>query len=407
MRKIALYLVLPEDRQFAPVARSGGAALRAFLRRRLDTIRWQLGEASLSRYVWERCHNSNKGDVIIREATKQQLRQAFAGDTVVFTEIAWRELDDAAIARVNADHDLFVIAGSGYVALDEQGRVQDRVLRDLPALERIACPKIAYGIGLNFWLSELAADFTVTDAGSRAALQRLLGGLAAIAVRDAATARALQELTPRKVALTGDPALYYDWSASGPAAARDARIPLRIGLNLALHESGLVPLFARLLPIVARFCRDLAAERPVEFLYFAHAEVEYLAPRLLRRHGVAVTLIDAAPGAMLPAYAGLDLHVCQMLHSAIFAVNAGVPVINIAYDGKNLGFFELLAMARWCVPADEVSAALLLDRAGEALREAPALRRQIAAETRRLRDSLDRFLAGLAALERPPVSGSG
>jgi hypothetical protein len=404
VRKVALYIVLPEERQFAAIERSRGAAWRALLRRQLEGLSWLAGRTSpITHYVWERCRDSNRGDVGIRESIKEQLRQAFPGDELVFTELAWGSLDDRAIERINADHALFVIGGSGYIALDAAGRLPSRIDRDLVAFERIRCPKIAYGIGINHWLEKLSIDDAIVDPATIEQLRRFLAGLSAISVRDARTLHELAKLSHLPIALTGDPALFLAGATKPTGAARSR---LRIGLNLALHDQGMVPLFAAILPELVRCCAALARRHPVDFVYFVHAEIEYIVPRLLRRRGVAVEVIDRDPRAMLKVYSGLDLHLCQMLHSAIFAVNAGVPTVNVGYDVKNFAFFELLGLPAFCLAPDKSVGDAMLARAEEALADQRELRRQIAQRKTELRRVLDRFLSEIGVIAKAEISAT-
>jgi polysaccharide pyruvyl transferase WcaK-like protein len=396
--KIAIYVAIPRAWQFRPVRRKGGAAIRACLRRWWDELHWGLGRYDhITFYVWERYAFSNKGDIAIRDAIIQQLHSAFPNDELRITEIGWGSLDDQQIEAINRDHDLFVIGGSGYLFLDGARRLKARNEQDIIAMERIHRPKIAFSIGLNYWLANLPTSGPITHEPSRSLLSRLIGGLSAISVRDPYAARELENVSSAPVAVTGDPALFLQPSEQAAPPMRRKAGSLLVGLNLALHDAGMVPLFASILPAFARFCRALAARHTVEFVYFVHAEVEYLIPRLLRRHGIVVTTIDCDAALMLRTYQTLDLHVSQMLHSAILALNAGVPTINIAYDIKNLGFFEMMGMAEYCLRADSLSKDDLLDRAESALAEQSRLRGHIRERKAELRQALDEFLAGAVA----------
>jgi polysaccharide pyruvyl transferase WcaK-like protein len=341
---------------------------------------------------------SNKGEVAIREAVIEQLRDGFPDDELSVTEIGWGELDDARIAAINRDHDFFVIGGSGFLFLDDERRLKPRNELDVVAMERITCPKIAFGIGLNYWLGEMPPMQPITHEPSRALLSRLIGTLSAISVRDGTTARDLENATSIPVAVIGDPALFLQPSRQASPTTLRRMGALRIGLNLALHDPGLVPLFAALFPELVRFCRALAARHSVEFLYFVHADVEPLIPRLLRQQGIAVETVDCDPRLMLRVYETLDLHVSQMLHSAILALNAGVPTINIAYDIKNIGFFELMEMPEYCLRAHGFSGDALLQRAEAALDDRVRLRGHIGERKAALRQNLDRSLAEIRSL---------
>jgi polysaccharide pyruvyl transferase WcaK-like protein len=397
--KIALYVAITQDSQFQPLRRKGVAAISACLRRSWDRLHWLFGRYDhITFYVWERYAFSNKGDISIREAVIQQLRSAFPDDDLSITEIGWGSLDDDRISAINRDHDLFVIGGSGYLFLDSARRLKARNERDIIAMERISRPKVAFGIGLNYWLAELPTSQPITHEPTRSLLLRLIGSLSAISVRDGNTARDLENVSSAPIAVIGDPALFLQPSEQAAPALRRVDGSLLIGLNLALHDAGMVPLFASLLPEFALFCRALASRHSVEFLYFVHAEVEHLIPRLLRRHGVAVKTVDCDPRLMLRTYETLDLHVSQMLHSAIFALNAGVPTLNIAYDIKNISFFELMGLSEYCLRADGVSNIDLQERADAALADQVRLRGHIRDRKATLRSGLDRSLAEIRSV---------
>ena len=150
--------------------------------------------------------------------------------------------------------------------------------------------------------------------------------------------------------------------------------------------------------LLAAAMRRFAEGRPCAFTYFVHYEAERVIPGLLRHAGLAVTVVDAPAPAMLGAYAELDLHVCEMLHSSILALNAGVPTINLGYDVKNAAFFELMELDPYCIPAPEASVATLTAAMERALAEAPALRSAIATRRAVLRRELDAYLASVVRL---------
>lgn len=60
-------------------------------------------------------------------------------------------------------------------------------------------------------------------------------------------------------------------------------------------------------------------------------------------------------GKLASLYRTLDLHLCEMLHSSIFAVAAGVPTLNVSYDVKNRAFYEMLGIDRFCIDAEHLS----------------------------------------------------
>ncbi len=67
--------------------------------------------------------------------------------------------------------------------------------------------------------------------------------------------------------------------------------------------------------------------------------------------GERVQLVDAAvvPDVLKAAYARADFFIGSRLHSAIFALEAGVPSLAIAYQYKTHGILRMLAMSEWVI----------------------------------------------------------
>lgn len=408
--RICLFLPTPRHTSNVPVAETAFLRLKRRLRRAADRLAWSVRPARhLSNYAWTDLVNSNKGDHAIRMAIGAQIAAAMVPQPVTFTEVGWDDMMPDDAEAIGRSHDLFVIAGSGYFTLDRHGQAPARLLRDCESLERLRCPAVAYGTGTNRNLDapdhgpEGAAD----DASAKGnmVLARLLGQLGAVGVRDANTQRALQRLTDRKVELMGDPVLF--WPEAPPAAPRPLGQRLRIGVNLAYHGTAMDARMARNLPVYAAFLRRLAAETSAELHYVVHYNAERAVPLMLRSHGVTLAVHDL-PASELPSlYRTFDLHMCEMLHSSIIAIAAGVPTMNIGYDIKNRAFFELLGVERFCLDAAQLSEASLW-QAAQALLAARedfvAAAAASAARLARTRDGLlgrirDLAMAGRVAAE--------
>jgi hypothetical protein len=208
-------------------------------------------------------------------------------------------------------------------------------------------------------------------------------------VRDPTTQRMLEPIRPGRIECVADPALFLEPAPAPDEAPFDG---WRIGLNLAFHD----PIVSRdvlsRLDLLSGLARFPSGIRPCRFVYFVHSDAERLLPRLLRRAGVPVQVVDGDPREMLAAYRQLDLHVCQMLHSGILAINAGVPTINLGYDVKNAGFFELIGMAGFSVPAATVQLPDLVERARLLLAQRDAVSLQLRQRKATLRAGMDAFL---------------
>lgn len=356
--KICLFLATPQHSADMPVRENSIAHMKRRLRRMADQLAWSLRPATHSlNYVWTDRENSNKGDHAIRLAVRAQISASVAPRTVTFTEIGWDELTPEAADEIGRRHDLFVIAGSGYFFLDRHGNAAARLDRDSELLGRLNCPAVAYGAGLNRNLGPPGSDVTASaddvSSGGAEVLARLLRHLVAVGVRDANTQRVLQRLTDRRVELMGDPVLF--WPEPPPAAPRSIGHKLRIGINLAYHDNALCARLARNLPLYASFLRRLTAEMSAELHYIIHYDAERAVPVMLRSYGVKLVVHNEPAGKLASLYRTLDLHLCEMLHSSIFAVAAGVPTLNVSYDVKNRAFYEMLGIDRFCIDAEHLS----------------------------------------------------
>ncbi len=364
--RVCLFVAIPEHATNIPVAETTFTRMKRCLRRTANRIAWRAGPAGYAlSYAWTDLVNSNKGDHAIRLACRAQIAAAMAPRTVAFTELGWDELTPDIAEGIGREHDLFVIAGSGYFFLDGSGNAAARLDRDAELLGRLGCPAVAYGPGLNRTLGMPGSDSAVAADGvsaqGEAVLARLLGRLDAVGVRDANTQRVLQRLTDRRVELMGDPVLF--WPEAPPPAARPVGQPMRIGVNLAYHGTAMDARLARNLPVYAAFLRRLAGGMNAELHYIAHYDAERAVPLMLRSHGVRLAVHDVPAHELAPLYRTLDLHVCEMLHSSIIAIAAGVPTMNVGYDVKNRAFFELLGVERFCLDAGHLSEAALWETA--------------------------------------------
>jgi len=390
-RVVTLLVPVAAAGEFRPLRRGPRGWLRNRARRALDLLHWWAGGTPALHFsTWQDAEQSNRGDHAIREASLLLLRRAF-GAAVAVEAIGWDDmarLDPAALAARSV---LFVLGGGGYVALGAGGRLAPRLDRDLAVLRRLPGPAVAFAPGVNRAVED--ADGVELDAAARATLGGLMDRLARCAVRDANSRRVLDLVAPGRSRVLADPALFLP-AADIPTPPRADGV-LTVGLNLAFHGADASRALPARLRLVAAAARALARRRPCRFVYFVHEQPERIIPLLLRRAGIAARTVDAPPAEMLADYRGLDLHICQMLHSSILAMNAGVPTIAVAYDVKNAGFFELMGLPELCLsgaapPLDAAIADVLARRA--------AIADHIARRTAELRAETEAFLAEVAGL---------
>lgn len=357
-RKPLIYLYVPisRSREHRKLERSALSRAKAFLLQARDRFAWNFLRSHMFDYhAWCHTEYTNRGDIAIREAISQLLRQRL-GDRARFVELDWGGLQ-STLARINAEADLFVICGGGYVSADATTGKLSRVMDDVSALARVKCPVVAFGIGYNCVLEQPPGGMIRTlPAETSGKIRALVAACELIATRDEVLLGLIGEAGGTPAALIGDPALFLNSAAGSPARERsagDAR--LRVGLNFALHGPISAGIFRKHFEVYAEFLRRLQRERSVAFSYFMHCETEQIVVSLLRRRGIIVEVVDAEPQEMVAAYQRMDVVVCQMLHASILATNAGVPSMSIAYDVKNLSFCRLMGLTEFCLPHDEVS----------------------------------------------------
>jgi colanic acid/amylovoran biosynthesis protein len=83
------------------------------------------------------------------------------------------------------------------------------------------------------------------------------------------------------------------------------------------------------------------------------------------------------PGELAELLRGFDAVIATRMHMAILALQAGVPVLAIAYEFKTRELFAELGLGEWVQDIEEVDADVLPRAVDALLREAPALRKRI------------------------------
>jgi len=388
-----------------PIIRGGWGWLRNRGRRLLDRLEWRLwGRWRFHYSTYLDHHDSNRGDSAIRRASIQVLRKAFSNE-VEITEFGWDQIDEAFVTRATLGADMVVLAGGGYFFFDAEGNLPQRLILHLDAFKHLRCPIIGLGLGLNCLLSQRDDPPRLT-AESAAILKQFLDGLTLFSVRDEVTREALSLEGQEPPVVIPDPALLL--------TGKDIALPRRhagdglwVGVNLAFHGPVSTALLVRLFPIVVDALQAFQRHHPCRFLYFVHSDAERLIPRLLAQAGIATRIVDCLPEEMVSWYGLLDIHLCEMLHSAILATNAGVPTLNLAYDVKNLSFFELMGLPD-ALPAATATSGEILDRLLAMTAERDIRHRAILRRNSELRDDLEAFAASIAALAaRSTSAGKG
>jgi polysaccharide pyruvyl transferase WcaK-like protein len=405
---VCLYLAIPEKaekyREIVPWPRR----LKSFAKTSLDRIATLLsGRLHLNLYHYEAAYglggDSNQGDIAIRTAIKQQLTEAFAPRPVQFLEVKWGELTDRTAAEINANCDIFVIGGGGYIFLQADGSV-GHMLNTVDELDKIKCPIFAYGIGLNRLMHEEVHSLHDLPDTARDKIRYLSRKCEHISVRDRDTAKLFELYTDRPVALTGDPVLFYRPNKH-PALAHTLGRPV-IGVNLAAHGWRALVVLRPFLPAYIAFLKQIQRQHDAELVYLQHHELERPVVDFLRAQGVKFKAIYGRSADLWEGYAGVDFVVCQMLHSAIFAACSGKPFLNIAYDRKSIAFCELLGVPECCLPHFEVELTALEKKFALLFGKRHELTDTLTRRKKQLLPAQTQFAATLATrVNRPPEEG--
>jgi len=101
----------------------------------------------------------------------------------------------------------------------------------------------------------------------------------------------------------------------------------------------------------------------------------------LRERGAAVVLIDAtwSPAELQAAYGQMDIFVGTRLHSNIFALTTGTPVVAIAYFYKTFGIMQMLGLSEWALDIWTITEQELAQRLELLWQQRAVLRRQLRA----------------------------
>jgi polysaccharide pyruvyl transferase WcaK-like protein len=401
---VCLLIPVSAAMEFRPVQRSRVLWLRNRARRAVNWMRFASGLGMDFHFTsYEDHHSTNRGDIAIRLASCELLREAF-GTAIEIIEIGWDEVTGLDADAINAHADLFVIGGGGYYFLDRAGRLSQRIPRDLAVLRRLTCPVISLCPGVNRLLPDRKGDPITVDPLARAQFAELLHLMQLSSVRDELSRQVLDLVVPGRTVALADPALFL--RPATPPPPRQADGILHVGLNIAFHDTRPNQEMPQRLRLVVEVAQAMARRWPCRFHYFVHSEAERLIPSLLRHLGVRVTVVDAPSSAMVTAYAGLDLHICQMLHSSILCLNAGVPAINLSYDVKNAGFLDMMGLHGFCLPGPETGRDELLAAVEQVLARRPSLVSTIAARKIALKRDMDAYLADAVGLVQARIAAA-
>lgn len=371
--------------------------VRNHARRQLDFWRWRLTGTLRTHYTtFQNVRHSNIGDIAIGTAILGLLQADLGWEAESVVQIAWGDLNESLIEEINTAGTPFVIGGSGYLHCGAEGNLSPLVQRDVPLLSKLTVPVVLFASGMNRILvgEVLSGPDCATDM-SKEILARLVDTLDVVAVRDEPTRALLESIGAQNVLVTGDPALHLPSIPRGAVDVTDSKRKLRIGINFSLHgPSSQDYLFANINGYID-FLRALVDEIDCELVYFCHSDGERFIHRLLKSSGIDCEFVSGMAADLLPVYAGLDLHVCQMMHSAIFAMSVGTPTINLGYDIKSFGLYDLMGHPDLCLKINEFDSKGLLIMVERALSDHCGIRRSLDLRKVELRARIAKLCARL------------
>jgi colanic acid/amylovoran biosynthesis protein len=100
---------------------------------------------------------------------------------------------------------------------------------------------------------------------------------------------------------------------------------------------------------------------------------------MLSDHKKFVHLIDESlsPSLKLSLYGEMDIFIGTRLHSAIFALSGGTPVLAIGYQYKTSGIYQMLGMEKWNIAIEDVNSDRLTQLLADLWEERANVSRQI------------------------------
>jgi polysaccharide pyruvyl transferase WcaK-like protein len=370
------------------------------VRAALDRFLYAAGStAQLDYRNYDVPYATNRGDIAIAEAVRNQLRLAI--NDVTFTNLNWGELDQLDQDEISNGFSLIVVAGSGYFHFSANGELGDRVARDLQFWERLNSPIVLYGIGVNRLIPLYSDNESAKmSAANDALLRRILASMALIGVRSADSQEELAICSDKPVRLVCDPALFlapYKTHENRGIVAGIYAAP-RIGVNFAFHGPLSTEILKQNLPAYVQILRTLHAETGCSYHYFIHNHTEWIIPHLLRDQGLKVETVSGDPYMLVRHYADMNIHLGGMLHSSILASGVGTPCVLLAYDAKHFGFAQRLGMESHCHMATTLDSQAVLRSMRNLLQNEAEIRRALAERLSQLWNEQKRFVRDCAAL---------
>jgi colanic acid/amylovoran biosynthesis protein len=120
---------------------------------------------------------------------------------------------------------------------------------------------------------------------------------------------------------------------------------------------------------------------------------EKLAEELNANENVHIIIEKIPPHLLQALYGELDIFIGTRMHSNIFALNQGTPVIAIGYQYKTIGITEMADLGKWTIDIEEVTGPILIDKLNELWLTRQEVRKKIEVKVAVLANEINR--AGL------------
>jgi hypothetical protein len=387
--KIYLYTAIPRAKENVSRAHSYPRSLQRAVKGTVAGLAWRLGLQPRFHYsTHETVAGSNVGDQAIRLASVDALT-ALGADVV---EVGWGDLTDDLVAHINAQASAFIVSAGAYLHFSQTGALAPRLHEDLRFFGRLSCPLISYGIGLSHKVGPGDPPTEEVSSEAQALLHRFVARLDLCSVRDHRSRRILESAGVHKpIHVIPDPALFLtplNCVSQSPAHIR------AIGLNFAFHGSHTANLLQKYGRTYASVAQRLLRDLPDSKLYYmVHSSSEMFVCNLLRRAGLPFTTVVAAPRELLGYYSSLDLHIGQMMHSCVLALNRHIAVVSLEYDTKCRELLKMFTLEDFCISPNDYTVETIVDVAHRALDNRTQVRTTITKALDRLREEYDHFLA--------------
>lgn len=280
----------------------------------------------------------NRGDAVMSLALRQNLNEMRSEMNVVTCELSEINHSIKPLRKILGPCKLVIIGGGGlYGKWFSFERLLD--LKDLKV------PIILYAIGknVNYGDNELSQEKieSIKKINQIAALS---------SVRDRMTQNFLRDLGEESRVI-GDPGAFYN--PGNIDSPRRMKSEFHIGLNLPCHPfASRNEVLKDATPILYEVAHKLRHEG-IFLHYMMHHPGEKKVINRLR--DLPIHLCNGNVKELLRNYFRLDLMIGGMLHSNIFAFNACVPFICLAYDEKHEAFLDLIDFQQSYLRLDDLS----------------------------------------------------